>query len=147
MAAGDITQKQRNELLDGMTGDVSRLVLRNNYRQTQALSLARTQSSSMLGVHIRLIQHLEQSGRLVRELEALPSDDVLAERGTSHGGGLVSPELAVLLAYSKIELFDALVASDLPDDPYMANELVRYFPRVLSERFRGWMDCTASGAS
>jgi glutamate dehydrogenase len=134
VASGDMTEKQRNELLVEMTDDVTRLVLRNNYRQTQALSLARKQAPSMLGVHIRQIQHLEQAGRLDRELEALPSDDVLTERGAA-GGGLVSPELAVLLAYAKIELFDALLASDFPDDPYMTRELVRYFPSVLSERF------------
>ncbi len=134
VADGDMTEKQRNELLVEMTDDVARLVLRNNYRQTQALSLAVTQAPSMLGVHARLIQHLEQSGRLSRELEFLPSDEVLSERGAARGG-LVSPELAVLLAYAKIELYDALLASGLPDDEYMASELVRYFPRVLSERF------------
>jgi glutamate dehydrogenase len=138
VASGDMTEKQRNGLLVEMTDDVARLVLRNNYRQTQALSLARKQAPSMLGVHVRLIQHLEQAGRVDRDLEALPTDEVLAERGAADGG-LVSPELAVLLAHAKIELYDALVASDLPDDPYMAGELVRYFPDVLSERFRDRM--------
>jgi len=139
VAAADMTMKQRNELLADMTDDVARLVLRNNYRQTQTLALAVTQAPSMLGVHARLIQHLEQSGRLTRELEALPTDEALAERGAARGG-LVSPELAVLFAYAKIEVYDALLASDLPDDEFMGNELVRYFPRVLSERFRGEMD-------
>jgi glutamate dehydrogenase len=135
VAAGDMTLKQRNELLASMTDDVARLVLRNNYRQTQALSLAVRQAPSMLGVHTRLIQHLEQTDRISRELESLPTEETLAERGTA-GGGLVAPELAILLAYSKIELFDALVASDLPDDEYTEEELTRYFPTVLSERFR-----------
>ena len=139
VAAGDMTEKQRNELLLSMTDDVASLVLRNNYRQTQALSLARAQASSMVGVHARLIQHLEQTGRLSRGLESLPTDEVLAERGAA-GSGLVSPELGILLAYSKIELFDALLASDLPDDEHMAGELVQYFPRVLSDRFRDAMD-------
>ena len=139
VADGDMTEKQRNELLVEMTDDVGRLVLRNNYRQTQAISLAASQSASMLGVHSRVIQHLEQTGRLSRELGALPSEEMIAERRAARGG-LVAPELAVLLAYAKIELFDALVASDLPDDPYTANELVRYFPRVLSERFRARMN-------
>ena len=139
VAAGDLTAKQRNELLVEMTDDVARLVLRNNYRQTQALSLAARQAPSMLGVHVRLIAHLEQSGRLSRELESLPSDDVLSERSAG-GGGLVAPELAVLLAFAKIELFDALVASDLPDDEFMAAELARYFPRVLTERFAAQME-------
>jgi glutamate dehydrogenase len=138
VTAGDMTEKQRNELLAAMTDDVARLVLRNNYRQTQALSLAIKQAPPMLGVHSRLIQHLEQEGRISRELESLPSEEALAERGNT-GSGLVSPELAILLAFAKIELFDALVASDLPDDEFTAEELVRYFPRVLSERFRAEM--------
>ncbi len=135
VTAGDMTEKQRNELLVAMTDDVARLVLRNNYRQTQALSLAVRQAASMLGVHARLIQHLEQTGRISRELESLPSEDVLAERSAA-GTSLVAPELAILLAYAKIELFDALVASDLPDDPFTEAELARYFPHVLSERYR-----------
>ena len=139
VASGDLTEKQRNELLAEMTDDVARLVLRNNYRQTQALSLARIQAPSMLGVHARLVQQLEQTGRLSRELASLPSEEVMAERKAARGG-LVAPELAVLLAYSKIDLYDALLDSDLPDDGYMANELVRYFPRILSERFRDRMD-------
>ncbi len=139
VSAGDMTEKQRDELLAAMTNDVARLVLRNNYRQTQALSLAVRQAPSMVGVHARLIQHLEQAGRLNRELESLPSEDVLFERGAA-GSGLVAPELAILLAFAKIELFDALVASDLPDDEFTGDELVRYFPRVLSERFRREME-------
>ncbi|MGH3038479.1 MAG: NAD-glutamate dehydrogenase, partial [Gaiellaceae bacterium] len=139
VTAGDLTEKLRTELLVGMTDEVARLVLLDNYRQTQALSLAVKQAPSMLGVHGRLIQHLEQSGRLSRELESLPTEEVLAERRAT-GGGLVAPELAILLAYAKIELYDALVASDFPDDEFMAEELVRYFPRVLSERFRDEMD-------
>ncbi|MGH3022091.1 MAG: NAD-glutamate dehydrogenase [Gaiellaceae bacterium] len=139
VAAGDLTEKQRNELLAAMTDDVARLVLTNNYRQTQALSLAAAQAPSMLGVHARVIAHLESDGRLDRELEFLPSDETLSERRAARGG-LVAPELAVLLAYAKIELFGALLDSDLPDDPAMADELARYFPRVLSERFRDRMD-------
>jgi glutamate dehydrogenase len=139
VAAGDLTEKQRNELLAEMTDDVAQLVLLNNYRQTQALSLAVRQAPSMLGVHTRLIPHCEQTVRLNRELESLPTEEVLAERSAA-GRGLVAPELAILFAYSKIELFDALVASDFPDDEFMAEELVRYFPRILSERFREEMD-------
>ncbi|HSK14961.1 MAG TPA: NAD-glutamate dehydrogenase [Gaiellaceae bacterium] len=134
VADGDMTEKQRNALLVEMTGDVARLVLRNNYRQTQALSLAAIQAPSMLGVHARVIGHLEQSGRVTRELEALPTPEVLSERKAA-GRGLVAPELAVLLAHEKIELYDHLLDSDLPENPYTAGELVRYFPRVLSERF------------
>ncbi|HWB56906.1 MAG TPA: NAD-glutamate dehydrogenase [Gaiellaceae bacterium] len=134
VSSGDMTEKQRNELLVKMTDDVARLVLRNNYRQTQALSLAAFQAPSMLGVHQRLIQQLEGSGRCDRGLEFLPTEEAIAER-RSAGGGLVAPELAVLLAYAKIDVYDALLSGDLPDDPYTGGELARYFPRVLSERF------------
>jgi glutamate dehydrogenase len=135
VADGDLTEKQRNALLAEMTDDVAAHVLRNNYGQTQALSLAGAQAGSMLDVHARLIHHLEQSGKLDRGLEFLPGDDVIAERKAAEKG-LVSPELSVLLAYSKIALHEDLLASDLPEDPYLAVELERYFPTALSERFR-----------
>ncbi len=77
---------------------------------------------------------LEQSGRLDRELEALPSDEELAERKGA-GRGLTRPELATLIAFSKLELHDELIDSDVPEDPHLSGELATYFPDVLSERF------------
>ncbi|MGH3034327.1 MAG: NAD-glutamate dehydrogenase [Gaiellaceae bacterium] len=138
VADGDLTEKQRNTLLVDMTDDVAAHVLRNNYGQTEALSLAGTQAASMLDVHARLIRHLEQTVKLDRELEFLPGDDVIAERKAA-GKGLVSPELSVLLAYAKIALHEELLASDLPEDSYLSIELERYFPTVLSGRFRDRM--------
>jgi glutamate dehydrogenase len=130
---GGLSEDERNRLLVQMTDEVERLVLRDNSLQTQALSIADAQSSSMLDVHSRYLRHLEQAGRLDRALEFLPDDETLAERKAA-GGGLVAPEFAVLLAYTKIGLYDDLLASDLPDDPD-AVELERYFPRELSQRF------------
>jgi glutamate dehydrogenase len=136
--AGDLTEKQRNELLVSMTDDVAELVLTDNYEQGETLSLAEAQAASMLDVHARFIRSLERARRLDRELEALPSDQVIAERKVA-GSGLTRPELAVLIAYSKLELHDALVDSDVPEDPHLSGLLERYFPDVLSQRFKQQM--------
>jgi len=134
VAAGDLTDKQRDELLAQMTDEVAELVLKDNYEQGETLSLAQEQASSMLDVHARLIRSLEQSGRLHRELESLPSDEEIAERKATRAG-LTRPELSTLVAYSKLALYDDLLDSDVPEDPHLSAELLRYFPGVLSERF------------
>ncbi|MDQ3285356.1 MAG: NAD-glutamate dehydrogenase, partial [Actinomycetota bacterium] len=135
---GDMTVKQRNELLAQMTEEVGQLVLRDNYQQTQAIDLAVDLAPMMVDVHARYIHFLEQSGRLNRELEFLPSDEELGER-RSNGVGLTAPEFAILLSYSKITLYKELLESDAPEDPYLAGELERYFPTPLRERFREQM--------
>jgi glutamate dehydrogenase len=133
-AAGDLTSKQRNELLGAMTGEVATLVLRDNYDQNVALATALLQAPNMLDVHGRLIRWMEHDGRLNRELEFLPSDKGIAER--RHAGvGLTQPELAVLLAYTKIIMTDELLDSDLPEDPSLRAALHRYFPTALRQRY------------
>jgi glutamate dehydrogenase len=139
VADGDMTDKQRNELLAEMTDEVARLVLRDSYTQTQALSLALAQAPGMLDVHDRLIRSLERAGKLDRALEALPDADAIADRATARLG-LTQPELALVLAYSKITLYAALLESDLPEDPYLARELAAYFPSPLPERFASQME-------
>ncbi len=136
--AGDMTEKQRNRLLSEMTEEVAGLVLRNNYLQTQALSLAFSQAPAMLDVHSRLIRFLERHADLDRELEGLPNNDEILER-LSAGRGLVSPELAVIMAHCKIDLFQRFLESDLPSDPYLVSELTAYFPTPLRERFEDQM--------
>jgi glutamate dehydrogenase len=135
---GDMTEKQRNELLAEMTEEVAQLVLRDNYQQTQAIDQAKALAHPMVDVHARYIHALEQSGRLNRELEFLPSGEALGER-RSEGKGLTTPELAILLSYSKITLYKELLTSDAPEDPYLSGELERYFPTPLRERFREQM--------
>nr|MBA3472169.1 NAD-glutamate dehydrogenase [Rubrobacter sp.] len=132
---GDMTVKQRNELLASMTEEVGQLVLRDNYQQAQAIDHALALTRPMVDVHARYIHALEQSGRLNRELEFLPGDEELGER-RSNGVGLTAPELAILLSYSKITLYRELLESDAPEDPYLSGELERYFPTPLRERFR-----------
>jgi glutamate dehydrogenase len=131
---GKLTQEQRNTLLPTMTHEVAALVLRDNYFQTQALSIGRRLAASQLDEQTRFMRFLEKSGRLDRTIEFLPSDDELAERKT-RGLGLATPEQAVLLAYSKMWLSDELVASDLPEDPWIAGALNRYFPAALQTAF------------
>jgi len=139
IADGELTEKQRNALLAEMTDDVAALVLRDNYFQTQVLSVTGRIAPDLVDAQQRFVQFLEKEGRLNRAIEYLPADDDFTERRAS-GQGLTSPERAVLLAYAKIWLFDELVASNLPDDPWVASALTRYFPGALTERYAGYMD-------
>jgi glutamate dehydrogenase len=131
---GDLTEKQRNALLAEMADEVAELVLRDNDEQTRAISAAAAEADATADVDARLIRTLEQTGLLVRELEFLPGDETLQERAKA-GGGLTAPELAILLSYAKIFLFDGILGTDVPEDPYFAVELARYFPAPLRERF------------
>jgi glutamate dehydrogenase len=131
---GELTGKQRDRLLADMTDEVAQLVLRDNRAQNQILALERARGAAQLDEQARYMRHLTSAGRLNRRLEFLPSDDVIAERAIAHVG-LTTPELAVLLAYGKMELYDAVLASDIPEDPYIATSLERYFPQPLRERF------------
>ena len=135
VADGDLTAKQRNVVLAEMTDEVAELVLRDNYEQTQAIGTAVVQAASMVDVHARYIRSLEQANRLDRALEFLPDDEALTERKAA-GQGLTAPEFAILLSYTKIALYEDLLASDVPDAPSLAGELERYFPTEVRERFR-----------
>ncbi len=136
VAEGDMTIKQRDKLLAEMTDDVAALCLRDNTYQNQVLGVARSRALQMVEEHGRYLRHLSASGRLNRRIEFLPSDDALAERRQA-GMGLCAPELAVLLAYGKMELYDQVLASDVPEDPYIATALSRYFPARVREPFAG----------
>ena len=133
-AAGDMTAKQRSRLLAEMTDEVGALVLMDNYRQTQAISVALAQGGDLLEGQARLMRDLEKAGALDRALEDMPDDEALEERQKA-GLGLTSPEFSVLLAYSKMTLYQTLLDSDLPEDPYLAIDLLRYFPEPLRKRF------------
>jgi glutamate dehydrogenase len=133
--AGDMTLKQRNHLLQSMTDEVAHLVLRDNYQQTQSLSLSLGEGFDTLDQQIRLIRRLERAGQLNRAIEMLPNDEELTERQAAREG-LSRPELAILLAYGKITLYDALLATDLPDDPALVDSLYDYFPEELRQGYR-----------
>src|SRR3546814_463927 len=139
VGAGDMTLKQRNELLEQMTGEVAELVLRDNYLQTQALSVSMAEAPELLDQQARFMRTLEKAGRLDRTIEMLPGDEELTER-LGRREGLTRPELAVLLSYSKITLYDVLLAGDLPDDPALAHDLYLYFPEPLRKKLRHAID-------
>jgi glutamate dehydrogenase len=134
VSSGDLTTKQRNRLLSAMTDDVASLVLRSNYRQNVALDVGLAQAPALLRVHQAYLDELERSGVLDRSVEHLPDDAALRERRAA-GEGLTGPELAVLLAYTKNQLFDDLVAGTLPDDVGLDEVLRSYFPPALVERY------------
>lgn len=136
--ARSFTVNQRNALLAEMTDEVGALVLRDNYMQAQALSIAESQAPLRINEHAYLIHSLERSNLLNRDIEFLPTDDELKQRRTANRG-LTRPELAVLLAYSKIAIYNALLTSDATDDPYLGNELENYFPTALQQKYRGSM--------
>ena len=138
IAEGEMTEKQRNQLLPEMTADVAALVLRDNVFQSQVLSVTGRIAPQLLDAQTRFIQFLEKAQRLNRAIEFLPTDEAIAER-RAQGLGLTSPERAVMLAYSKIWLYDELLASPLPDDPWVETALQRYFPQALQDRFAAYM--------
>ena len=131
---GELTVKQRNELLVEMTDDVAQLVLDDNRAQTLALMIARTQSLSMVNVHSRYLATLEAEGYLDRQLEFLPTDKQIAERQAA-GSGLSAPEFAVMIAYTKNADVVEVLESDLPDDPALESDLMAYFPTSVRLRF------------
>ena len=137
--AGQLTFLQRNELLSAMTEEVSTLVLRENYLQTRAISLLSTQAARSLELHNRYLNTLEREGKLERLLDFIPDEKSLMERKLL-GKGLSTPDIAVLLCQSKINLKVAILASDVPEDPYLGSYLITSFPKPLQARFSEQME-------
>ncbi|HAN70934.1 MAG TPA: NAD-glutamate dehydrogenase, partial [Actinobacteria bacterium] len=135
---GSLSMAERNELLAGMTDDVARMVLEDNYGQNVVLGNARAGAPGLITVHQRMIRELERAGMLDRALEYLPDDEELHTRQQA-GLGLTGPELCVLLAYAKIWLTKELNESTFATDEYFTRALIVYFPPILSERFAGAM--------
>jgi len=127
---GEMTRKQRDRLLADMTDEVGLLVLHDNYLQTQALSVAEASGREATAILTRFMRDQEKSGRLNREIEFLPNEETIGDR-IAAGQGFSRPELCVLLAYAKMDLYDELLESELPDDPYLEQDLIKYFPRPL----------------
>ncbi|PMZ77564.1 NAD-glutamate dehydrogenase [Pseudomonas sp. FW305-70] len=132
--AGDMTDKQRNQLLASMTDEVGGLVLGNNYKQTQALSLAARRALPRIAEYKRLMNDLEGRGKLDRAIEFLPSEDAINER-VAQGHGLTRAELSVLISYSKIDLKEQLLGSLVPDDDYLTRDMETAFPPTLVSKF------------
>ncbi len=134
VAQGEMTNKQRNRLLAELTNDVAVHVLRDNYQQTAALSLENWHSQSLLSVHKRFIQHLENAGLLNRAIEFLPSNIEINAR-SQRGLALTSPELAVVLAYAKLQLYQQLLAAADIEPKQWHTVLIKYFPATIRKRF------------
>ncbi|HKU99800.1 MAG TPA: NAD-glutamate dehydrogenase [Vineibacter sp.] len=140
IALGDAVRRQalgmeaRDRLMASMTDEVGDLVLRHNYQQTQAITVAAAQAMALHEKHARMMRALERVGRLDRAVEFLPDNDAMKRRASA-GQPLTRPELCVLLAYGKIVVHDEILASDLPDDPLLEAELLRYFPLAMREGF------------
>tara|TARA_Y100001949_G_scaffold121162_1_gene103073 strand:- start:2956 stop:7461 length:4506 start_codon:yes stop_codon:yes gene_type:complete len=131
---GDLTVKQRNNLLYDMTDDVAKIVLQDCYRQTQTISVTEMTGVSSLKEQLRFIHGLERDGALNRELEFIPNDDEISDRAVQNRG-LTRPELSVVTAYGKMVLKDQLNIPALTDNPYHGKLLISAFPPVLRERF------------
>ncbi|MEO0785109.1 MAG: NAD-glutamate dehydrogenase [Pseudomonadota bacterium] len=129
---GTLPSGERNILLKSMTDDVAEHVLAHNYDQTAALTLAQDTALNDMEALERLMVDLEERGVLNRALEGLPPSAEMVQRQEA-GAPLTRPELSVLLAWSKITLFDDLVASDVPDDPSFEETLTDYFPKAIRE--------------
>jgi glutamate dehydrogenase len=137
-ASGDLTEKQRNELLASMTDEVGRLVLADNYWQNIALANSEAVAKPLMHVHESWIKRLERRGLLDREIEFLPTEKEFAARRAA-GQPLTAPELSVLLAYTKIVLSQELLETDLPDDPFLRQQLFGYFPTTMRQGYRTQM--------
>ncbi len=129
---GKMDVPERNQILEKMTDAVADHVLEHNYDQTLALTLARNHAETDVDAHERMMERLEAEGSLDRAVEGLPTAEGMRALKDA-GQGLTRPEIAVLLSYAKITLFDELVASNVPDDPHFTDTLVTYFPKHLAE--------------
>ncbi len=138
VAAGRLTMAERDALLPTMTDEVSRLVLAHNVDQNDALSDAVASAPGSAGVHEMWMERLAEAGYLDRRLDEMPSREEMARR-IAAGQGLTDPELATLLSWTKIWMKDQVLASDLPEDPFVADRLIGYFPTALQERYRDQM--------
>ncbi|WP_312138700.1 NAD-glutamate dehydrogenase [Brevundimonas sp.] len=132
IASGHLKAEDRNALLKSMTDEVAQKVLAHNYDQTLAVTLQQAEGAAALDAQQAFMQHLTALGKLNRAVEYLPDDARIAEMKLQ-GTALTRPELAVLTAYSKLELFDEIVASAAPDDAFFEDMLVHYFPAPLAK--------------
>jgi glutamate dehydrogenase len=135
MQDGKLTRDKRDPLLARMTDDLAGAVLYDSYVQSLAISLLEKDAPQRLGEHAELIRLLERDGVLSRAVEYLPDDEAMTERKT-RGKGLTRPELAILVSWSKISLFDAMLKSDVPDDAFFERDLLAYFPSELVKKYR-----------
>lgn len=130
VANGDLTLKQRNQILESMKDEVGSIVIEDAYGQSESISVTEAQGVSLMKEQIRFIHHMEKAGYLDRALEHIPDDETLLER-ERQGMGLTRPELSVLMAYGKMALKEELASEEIAQDEFHAKQLVNYFPTEL----------------
>jgi len=133
--SGDMTEKQRNKLLEQMTEEIAQLVLKNNFNQDRFIALAAIRSNSTIDEYTRFIKNLEKDGKINRELEYLPSDEEINSR-KARGVGFTRPEIAVLVAYSKNILKQKIKETAVIDNKFFESYLESGFPSVLSKNYK-----------
>lgn len=138
ISRGELTLEQRNQVLGEMTDEVNKLVLADNYHQTLSLSISQRRSREHMEVFISMMEYLAERGGLRTDVEFLPDARTLQERLRT-GQGFARPELAILMAYSKMGLFRRILETDFPDEPAFQNQLVEYFPTAMQQRFPDWI--------
>ena len=131
----EMSLDERNRLLEDMTDEVARLCLRNNYSQTQIIDIVLMRSAELMHEQRRFIRHLEKHRVLRRKLEYLPNDKEISER-IARNQGLTAPEISILLPYSKLFYKNALLASEIAEEPFAEGVLLDYFPEPMREPFR-----------
>ncbi|UCF36990.1 MAG: NAD-glutamate dehydrogenase [Acidobacteriota bacterium] len=139
VGSGELAFAERNQLLEEMTDEVSELVLKNNSSQSLCLSISQAEGVQGLSRYEALILYLAKEGRLKPNVEFLPGAKPLEVRRRNRQG-LTRPELAILLAYTKMGFKRTLLSSTLPDEPGLAHYLPEYFPKVLRSRFQAQIE-------
>jgi glutamate dehydrogenase len=130
------TVRTRDRQLHEIQDIVCDQVLQNNYTQSQCLSLDLLRCQADSEPFIDLAERLANAGLLDRQGEGLPSRKELVARGA----GYQRPELAILLAYSKMNLYQKLLESDLPERDAARSFLLDYFPEKIRKRYRARID-------
>ena len=134
VSAKRLTMAKRDKLLKAMTQEVADLVLRDNYLQTEALTVAEAEAADRLANTVRLVRALERAARVNRDVDVLPDEEGFAALANSNLG-LTRPEASVVMAHAKLALHDELLESDFPDDPLLINDLVAYFPKPIRKAY------------
>lgn len=135
MKSGKISLEERNKILESMTPEVEILVLEDNRMQTQTVTMSHAKGYSALGDYAHFLDRVERIGLLNRKVEFLPDQRQIDKR-QSEKIGMTRPELCIMLSYSKMDIYNSIVNSDLVKDPYLEKTLLNYFPKILQEKFK-----------
>ena len=139
VASGALPLADRNTLLGALTDEVAALVLADNIAQNRVLGTGLAEAPGMVALHSRYLDALEAAGRLDRRLEALPDAAELRARRVA-GVGLTIPELAVLMAHTKLWITDQLLEESIGSDASLINHLHDYFPDAVVARLPAQID-------